>query len=137
MDELIELGLQTGCWYRIFKEEGNDYVICRTGMTHISFKVDLNNLEMKTELDMKEEMNIYLDIHKKINRRKDKNYQSVWNILGYCGTMFLDWLDESKKCIESEIESETGMDVNKNKKLIMQIYIDGLKVVIKSLNEIL
>jgi len=130
MDELIELGFQTGCWYRLFKEDGDDYVICRTGMTHISFKIDYSNIEAKTETEMMEEMESYLELHKRINRRKDKEHQSVWNIIGYCGTMFLDWLDESKKYIDSNSDRS-------DKKLVIQIYIDGIKLIKESLNEIL
>jgi hypothetical protein len=122
MDELKEIGHRSGCWYKHIKEEDNDYVLCRTGMTHISFKIDIKNME-KNEKEMREDVESYLELHKKINRKKDKEYQQVWNKLGYCGTMFLDWLDEAKKHLFD----------NRDDKMVMQIYIDGIKLIKEAL----
>jgi hypothetical protein len=59
---------------------------------------------------------------------KRDNHQVVWDILGYCGTMFLDWLEEAKKYILD--------DTLEDNKIVRQIYIVGLRMVSKLLVEL-
>ena len=75
--------------------------------------------EFKTECEKKE------FVYGLIMKLKDEKYQDVWDILGYCGTMFLDWLKEARKYILD--------DTLEDNKTVRQIYIAGLKMIEKIL----
>jgi len=113
---------ESGCWYNIYEgleeDEGISEVVCRTGMTHVSFKIRFEDKtldELKTECD-----NLEVTYHN-IMEQKNADHQVVWDALGYCGTMFLDWLAESKKYVLDETVSDN--------KTVRQIYIKGVKMV--------
>lgn len=104
----------SGCWYQIY---GNK-VECRTGMTYIDFKI---KFEDKTLEELKIECDELEETYNGIMDQKNANYQGVWNILGYCGIMFLDWLEASRQYV-------TDDSVHDNK-TVRQIYITGIKMI--------
>jgi hypothetical protein len=112
----------SGCWYSIFDNEDFSHITCRTGMTHISFDIKFEN---KTFEELKVDIDNLDNIYNNIMIKKDTDYQTVWDSLGYCGMMFLDWLKEAKKYI---------LDESKHDLLtVIQIYIAGIKLVNESL----
>jgi hypothetical protein len=112
----------SGCWYSIFDNEDFSHITCRTGMTHISFDIKFEN---KTFEELKVDIDNLDNIYNNIMIKKDTDYQTVWDSLGYCRMMFLDWLKEAKKYI---------LDESKHDLLtVIQIYIAGIKMVNESL----
>ena len=101
-------------------------VECRSGMTSITLAIskldiDLNELEKQCE-----------DVHNKLNEiikfSKDDN-NTCWDILGYCGVMFLDWL----KCA-NEIFVSGCKDLKLDEiSYVRKAYVAGVKRIHSSL----
>ena len=106
-----------GSWLTITEcEDGILTAFCRTGMTEINFDFNTNQMpgsvsQLKTQCQQ-----LKAD-HDQIVR---KSMDDKWDILGYSGVMFLDWLQSCQTLILSD--QEIGIR-------IYQTYIAGIDMI--------
>jgi hypothetical protein len=75
------------------------YSICRSGMTQIDFDIvyPSDNKQLLSDLESANEL---------FSKIKEVTNDVKWQKLGYCGTMFVDWLVACKKFIENNKDSK-------------------------------
>ena len=93
---------------------------CRTCMTSINFEINCNNFDVYGD-----QLIEYYKICDKMYELKKSNHDEVWNILGYAGSQFIEWL----YYVKINLESNNYIDTKDNMDIIMLVFAYGVKII--------